>query len=181
MSGLNASELVALYTSFKDDARGWLALHRQHFTQFVAIILAVLGASVAAFVQLRSEGMILLILLIGPLLSALLSVLAIFVCDKFYYRYAEHDAISYKLYCLLENRSDLKKDLEAVKQIYAEEKELFPLRWVSRLQNARTIEEYAISRLRAPDASNRFIMLTFAGLVGVSGILTVLIVLVAIL
>ncbi len=169
------SEIIALYTSFKDDARGWLALHRQHFTQFVAIILALLGASVAAFVQLRGARVVPSLLIIGPVLSGMLSVLAIFVCNKFYMRYAEHDAISYKLYRLLERRSKLGEDLETVKDVFPEQKDLFPQRWVSRLRDAPTIHKYAKDRVRATDASNFYIMLTFAGLSVVSILLAVVI------
>lgn len=178
---MNDSDLLSLYTSFKDDARGWLSLHRQHFTQFVAIILAVLGATVAAFVQLRQAGPVLLILILGPILSCSLSVLAIFVCDKFYTRYAEHDAISYKFYCLLEINSGLKEDLQAVKDVYQGQEHVFPARWISRLKGAESVDDYAKSRLRASDASNLFIMLTFAGLVGASVILALAIFLVAVL
>jgi hypothetical protein len=178
---MNDSDLLSLYTSFKDDARGWLSLHRQHFTQFVVIILGVLGATIAAFVQLRQEGVVLLILIIGPLLSSSLSVLAIFVCDKFYTRYAEHDAISYKFYCLLEIRSGLKEDLQAVKDVYRGQDDVFPVRWVGRLREAGSVDEYAKGRLRAHDASNRCIMFTFAKLVAASAILTLVIVLSAVL
>jgi len=82
MAHLTNSELVDLYTSFKDDARGWLALHRQHFTQFVAIILGVLGVSVTAFITLINREHVILIVVIGPTLSILLSFFAISVCSK---------------------------------------------------------------------------------------------------
>jgi len=176
MRTMTDSDLIDLYTSFKDDARGWLALHRQHFTQFVAIILAILGASVAAFIKLdQQDGDMPLVLIIGPVLGIPLSVLAIFVCNKFYTRYAEHDAISYKLYRLLERRSNLREDLEIVKGVFWEQEGLLPERWVSRLTDAPSIEKYASDRVRATDASNFFIMLTFAALSVASGLLTLMI------
>jgi len=174
------SEILSLYTSFKDDARGWLTLHRQHFTQFVAIILAVLGATVAAFVKLFQQGEVLLILIIGPILSGSLSVFAIRVCNKFYKRYAEHDAIGYKFYRLLEIHSDLKKDLQSVKEVYPGQKGVFPDRQAGRLSEANSVDEYATNRLFARDASNRFIVFTFGGLVCLSAILAVLIFCVAV-
>lgn len=173
---MNDSDILSLYTSFKDDARGWLSLHRQHFTQFVAINLAVLTATVAALVQFREAGKVPPILLIGPLLSSALSMLAILVCDKFYKRYAEHDAISYKFYCLLETHSGLKEDLQTVKHIYPEQEGVFPMRWICRLKGAGSVNEYAKSRLHASDASNRFIKLTFIFLVTLSAILALVIV-----
>jgi len=178
---MNDSDLLTLYTSFKDDARGWLALHRQHFTQFVAIILAVLAATVAALVKLRGEGSVLITLTIGPALSAYMSVMAIFVCDKFYKRYAEHDAISYKFYRLIETNSGLKEDLDSVAHVYPNQKQIFPDRWDSRLNRTGSVDEYATSRLRASDASNLFIVRTFKGLIGVSIILMLVILIVAVL
>ncbi len=75
MAHLSNSELLTLYMSFKEDSRGWLALHRQHFTQFVAIILTVLGAVVAAFIKLKGDNggeQVLPILVIGPILTVFL-------------------------------------------------------------------------------------------------------------
>jgi hypothetical protein len=169
------AELVHLYTSFKDDARGWLALHRQHFTQFVVIILGILGACIAAFVQLRSAHTMTSLLIIGPVVGGMLSVLAIFVCNKFYMRYAEHDAISYKLYRLLERQSGLREDLETVKDVFPDQADLFPQRWTNRLKAAPSIGRYADDRVWATDASNFYIMLTFGGLSVVSVLLAIMI------
>lgn len=178
MAKLDNSELIDLYTSFKDDARGWLALHRQHFTQFVAIILAVLGVSVTAFIKLINEEDVLFIVIIGPFLSILLSIFAIFVCNKFYKRYCEHDAISYKLFRLLESRSELKMELESVNQLLPED-DLFPQRWIKRLDNAIPVGDYAKKHVRTREASNFFIMCTFSGLIVISVVLIASILLVA--
>lgn len=178
MANLNNTELVALYTSFKDDARGWLSLHRQHFTQFVAIILAVLGVSVTAFIKLINEGYVLLIVIIGPVLSIVLSIFAIFVCNKFYKRYCEHDAISYKLFRLLESHSKLKMELEAANQLHPGV-DLFPQRWIKRLDNAISVDDYANKHVRTRQASNFFIMCTFWGLFGISSALIAAILLIA--
>jgi hypothetical protein len=173
---MDNNEWVTLYTSFKDDSRGWLTLHRQHFTQFVAIILAVLGATAVAYIKLSCEGKTFQIIALGPALCIPLSVLAILACNKFYKRYAEHDAISFKLFHLLESREDIKKDLDSVKHIFPKNDYLFPKRWVKRLNDAETIDKYAKSRVFAPDASNFYIMLTFTALIIVSGILAIFIV-----
>ena len=178
MAHLTNSELVDLYTSFKDDARGWLALHRQHFTQFVAIILGVLGVSVTAFITLINREHVILIVVIGPALSILLSFFAISVCSKFYRRYCEHDAISYKLFRLLESRSELKMELEAVNQLHSKD-DLFPQRWIKRLDNAIPVGDYADEHVRARDASNFFIMRTFWGLIAINAFLIVVIILIA--
>lgn len=167
MDNLKEPELVALYTSFKDDARGWLALHRQHFTQFVAIILAILGASITAFIKLIDEDNELWIVIIGPILSIPLSFFAMFVCNKFYRRYSEHDAISFKLFRLLESRTGLNKELKAINQLFAED-DLFPERWLKRLDNAIPIDRYADEHVRTYKASNFFIKCTFWGLIAAS-------------
>ena len=116
------------------------------------------------------------IIALGSALCIPLSILAILVCNKFYKRYAEHDAISFKLFRLLESREDFKKDLDGVNHIFPKSADLFPQRWVKRLNDAEKIDKYAKSRVFAPDASNFYIMLTFAALIIVSGILTILIV-----
>ncbi len=169
-------ELVALYMSFKDDSRGWLTLHRQHFTQFVAIILAVLGASTAAYMKLSCDEKLFKIIALGPALCIPLSFLAILVCSKFYKRYAEHDAISYKLFRMLESCSDLKKNLDSVHHIFPEDDELLPQRWIKRLNKAKKIDEYAKKRVLALNASNFYIILTFVALILVSGTLAIYIV-----
>lgn len=179
MAGLSNSELLTLYMSFKEDARGWLALHRQHFTQFVAIILAVLGAVVAAFIKLKGDNggeQVLSILVIGPVLTIFLSILAILVCNKFYKRYCEHDAIGYKLYRLLESRCDMKTALKAVDYVYSEADDLFPERLTGRLDDAKTVDQYAKKHVRSPKASNFYIMLTFAGLIVISVVLVIVII-----
>ena len=52
--------IVQLYVSFKEDSKSFLSLHRQHFTQFTTIILAVLAASIGASYQFKQEGLLLL-------------------------------------------------------------------------------------------------------------------------
>lgn len=179
MAQLSNSELLTLYVSFKEDARGWLALHRQHFTQFVAIVLAVLGAAVAAYIKLKGDNggeQVPCILVIGPILTIFLSILAVLVCNKFYKRYCEHDAIGYKLYRLIESRSDMKTDLKTVDYVYPEADDLFPERWTDRLNDAKTVDQYAKKHVCSPKASNFCIMLTFAGLIAISVVVMIVII-----
>ena len=161
MAEENQSDLIALYISFKDDARGWLTLHRQHVTQFIALILAVLGATIAAYVRfLTGEPPVVpRVLVLGPLVGVFLSILAVFVCNKFYKRYAEHDAVSISILRMLS------PDLG----VY----EIIPKRWRQRFRDDMTPDEYAKWKIRNPrsGSSNLLIVCTFIVLVIVSAFL----------
>lgn len=170
----------SIYTSFKDDARGWLALHRQHFTQFVTIILAILAASMTALYNLSGEGPLLLLVAFGPGLNIVLSVLAIRVCDKFYLRYWEHETASYKLYGLMNERHNIDSRIEAGKQIFRGDHHLFPQRWLDRVAEYETCDEFVKARLTAPDSSNRFIHITFWALICISSVVCAAIVILSI-
>ncbi|MBA7680980.1 hypothetical protein ES703_89306 [subsurface metagenome] len=174
-------DIIKLYISFKEVARGWLSLHRQHFTQFVAIILAVLAASSTAFFYLKGESWLLLIVVLGPALNIWLSVLAIKVCDKFYLRYVEHDAVSAKLYFILEESKEINSRVEATKEILPGDSHLFAQRWLERIkdENCGTSGEFAERRLHARDSSNRFIRITFRLFIGLSIVVAVVIMAVA--
>ena len=160
----------SLYTSFKDDARGWLSLHRQHFTQFVTIILAILAASLTALYNLRSEGWLLLLVALGPLLTIVLSILAMHVCDKFYLRYWEHETTSYKLYDIMNKCHNIDSQIEAGKNIFPSDQHLFSQRWLDRIEGHETSDNFIKSRLIVPDSSNKFIHITFWALIITSSV-----------
>ncbi len=167
--------IESIYTSFKDDARGWLSLHRQHFTQFVTIILAILAASLTALYNLREEAWLLLLVALGPICSIVLSRLAIRVCDKFYLRYWEHETSSYKLYDLMNEQYKIDARIAARKEIFSGDLYLFPNRWVNRISKSgfQTSDDFAKSRLTARDGSNWFIHITFWTLIVVSSVLCI--------
>ena len=90
--------IITLYICFQERTQGWMNLHRQHFTQFITIITAVLAISLGASYQFMNEGWLPLIVALGPLLNIVLSCTAIDVCDRFYKRFLESMTIANKLY-----------------------------------------------------------------------------------
>lgn len=165
--------IESLYASFKDDARGWLGLHRQHFTQFVSIILAVLTASLAALYHLRNEALLLLLVSLGPALNIILCVLAVRVCDKFYLRYWEHETVSYKLFGLMEDAHKISARIQERKGIFPADSHLFPRRWLDRVAEYDTSKSFTESRLTARNSSNWYIRITFWVLIGISAVIGV--------
>lgn len=159
-----------LYTSFKDDARGWLSLYRQHFSQFVTIILAILAVSVTALHNLRDQTLLLVLVALGPTLNVVLGVLAIRVCRKYYLRYWEHEAVSYKLFDLMDKDHQINKRLAEGKGLFPQDQHLFPGRWIKRASKYATAEEFAAARVTAPGSSNYYIRITFWVLIGISTI-----------
>jgi len=155
--------IIRLYISFKDDSKGFLNLHRQHFTQFVTIILAVLAASIGATYQFRKEGWLILAVAFGPFLNVALSVLAIAVCNRFYKRFLEHEAVGDKLYYLLDETNKIDSKVGKNKNIHPNDSHLFPDRWVNDLKKYRTTAEFVKDRVNR--GSNRFIQITFVLLI----------------
>ncbi len=70
----------------------------------------------------------------------------------------------------------MKTDLKAVYYVYSEADDLFPERWTCRLNDAKTVDQYAKKHVRSPKASNFYIMLTFAGLIVISIVLMIAII-----
>ena len=159
-----------LYTSFKDDSRGWLGLYRQHFTQFVAIILAVLAGSLTALHNLRGETWLLLLVSLGPAFNIALSILAMHSCNKYYLRYWEHEIASYKLYGILGIAEEINTRIANDKSLFPLDKHLFPTRWIERASKYKTSDEFAKARMKARDSSNWSIRFTFIVLAIISAI-----------
>jgi len=151
--------IIQLYVSFKDDSKGFLNLHRQHFTQFVTIILAVLAASIGATYQFRKEGWLILAVAFGPFLNVALSVVAIALCNRFYKRFLEHEAVGDKLYCLLDETNKIDSKVDKNKNILPGDSHLFPDRWVNDLKQYQTTTEFVKDRVNK--GSNKFIQITF--------------------
>ena len=158
---MEKNEIITLYISFKDDSKGWLNLHRQHFTQFVTIILAVLAVSIGAFYQFRNEGWLLLLISFGFFFNAWISCVAIKVCDRFYQRFLEHETIADKLYFLLDKVYKIDPQIKANVNIFQGDSHLFPKRWLDSIKNYKTKTSDKFVKDKMKEGSNRFIRCTF--------------------
>jgi hypothetical protein len=173
-------DILHFYTSFKDDSRGWLGLYRQHFTQFVTILVAVLAISLTALHNLRDEVLLLCLVALGPMCNILLARRAMHSCNKYYLRYWEHEATSYKLYNILKCSKEINKRIEEDESMFPDDKHLFPARWLSRVtenidetsdeKKYRTTDRFVEARVKAKDSSNRSVRYTFILLIAVSAI-----------
>lgn len=175
---MKSDELVNLYTSFKDDSKGWLGLHHQHFTQFVTIISAVLAVSVAAISQFQNNGWLLLLTIIGPIFNLILCFTATKVCDRFYERFLEHEAVAMKLFVLSGLSQSMPK--EGKKQeirLFPESTNLLPERWVDAMSSYNTIESFVKDYLKK--GSNQLIRRTFRTLAIFNFIIGIAIIVVA--
>jgi len=164
-------EILTLYTSFKEDSRGWLSLYRQHFTQFVTIILAVLAASLTALHNFAGDKTVLRLVSLGPWFNVVLAIVGMRVCWKYYLRYWEHEIASYKLFDALEMAGELNRRI-ANKSLCPEDTHLFPSRWRERTSAAEYPDSrrLANARVRSMQSSNFGIMVTLALLAAISAV-----------
>jgi hypothetical protein len=157
---MKSDEIVSIYTSFKDDSKGWLGLHHQHFTQFVTIISAVLAVSIAAISQFQNNGWLLLFVVIGPIFNIILCFTATKVCDRFYQRFLEHETVAMKLFLLSGLSQSFSKEVEKRGiELFPESTHLFPERWVNAMSGYGTVEKFVQDYLNK--GSNRLIRRTF--------------------
>ena len=149
-------DILQLYLNFKDDWKGWLDLHHKHFAQFVALILAVLAATLAATYRFLNNPGLLLSIAIGPFINVGLSVIGIKLCNRFYQRFLEHEAISNNFFRLFRKVSEEqgKKPLA-----FPESDKLFPKRWLHAQKESNSIETFV--RSQKYRGSNRWIVVSF--------------------
>ena len=160
---MKPDEIVSIYTSFKDDSKGWLGLHHQHFTQFVSIILAVLAASIAAISQFQNNGWLLLVTVIAPVFNTILCFTAIKVCDRFYQRFLEHEATAMKLFLISGLSQSLQKEFDKKEMtLFPKSTHVLPERWVNSMSGYDTVENFVKDYLNK--GSNQLIRRTFRAL-----------------
>ncbi len=167
--------LIRLYINFQQETHGWLNLHRQHFTQFVTIILAFLTAFLGIFYHFQSQSQItcLLKLALASLFSfnVMLSIVGIKVCDRFYQRFLESITIANKLYLLLKNGiGDIDLKIKNNEDIYKNDSHLFPNRWINATKNYEKTDKLNSKNRKEQKGfvedhmwkgSNRYIRITF--------------------
>lgn len=176
---MKSDELISVYISFKDDSKGWLGLHHQHFTQFVSIILAVLAASIAAIAQFQNNRWLLLLIVIAPVFNTILSFTAIKVCDRFYQRFLEHDATAMKLFLLSGLSQSLQKEIDKQQlSLFPKSTHVLPERWVNSMSGYDTVESFVKDYMNK--GSNQLIRRTFRFLAILNIIIGVAIILFAV-
>ena len=164
-----------LYRLFRQENATWLSSHREHSQQFLTLVSAILGVSIAALVQLStmpnliSDNIWMLGLIsLGPFVNVLLCINAIRMCDRAYQAYLECISIQAKLerkIGLIGKRSTSAKDgvLE-----FPDDKNFIPDRWIQ-TRDFRTSKEF-VGRYMNKGA-NLSVRITFGILALTNGVL----------
>jgi hypothetical protein len=95
---MDKNTALELYTLFRQENSLWLGSHREHSQLYFTLVIAILGASIAAISQFISLHPILMaITIIGPIINLFLCQIAITMCDRSYQVYLECISIQSKL------------------------------------------------------------------------------------
>ncbi len=164
-----------LYTLFRQENATWLSSHREHSQQFLTLIAAILGVSIAAVVQLSTtpnlvsnNTWMLGLISVGPFINVLLCINAVKMCDRAYQAYLECISIQAKLerkIGLLGKRSTSAKDkvLE-----FPDDRNIIPERWIQ-TRDFRTSKEFVEKYMNK--GSNLLVRITFGILALTNGVL----------
>ena len=164
-----------LYTLFRQENTTWLSSHREHSQQFLTLIAAILGVSIAAVVQLSTipnliinNAWMLGLVSVGPFINVLLCINAIRMCDRAYQAYLECISIQAKLerkIGLIGKRSTSAKDtiLE-----FPDDNNIVPERWI-RTRDFRTSKEFVERYMNR--GANLLVRITFGILALTNGAL----------
>lgn len=94
---MNDKRALELYRLAREDEISWLNLYRQYSQQYFALVAALFGVSLGAIYHFRNEPWFSIAIIVGPILGALLSIIAVKTCDRFYQRFLESVTIQAKL------------------------------------------------------------------------------------
>jgi hypothetical protein len=123
---------LELYTLFRQENSLWLGNHREHSQQYFTLVIAILGASIAAISQFMTlHPLLIFIIVIGPLINLLLCRIAITMCDRSYQAYLECISIQAKLEPVigLTETRDLSATDKPILQ-FAKDEHYLPERWL---------------------------------------------------
>ncbi len=128
MNETSALELFKLYNTAKTEA---FKLHRATLQQNLAFSVALIGAVVAAIINIPSPGLPLLALIFVPILNVSICVLAIRMCNRYYLGALEKIAILMKLEPLVGLRDSRSTASEEGEGVALPQDEYFvPNRWI---------------------------------------------------
>ena len=164
-----------LYTLFRQENATWLSNHREHSQQFLTLVAAILGVSIAAVVQLstipnlfRDNIWVLGLISLGPFVNVPLCINAIRMCDRAYQAYLECISIQAKL----ERRIGLigKRSTSAKDSIFEfpDDKNIIPDRWIQ-TRDFRTSKEFVEKYMNK--GANLSVRITFGILALTNGVL----------
>ena len=151
-----------------------MVLHRQHFTQFVTIILAIFGIGIGIYYKFQNEAELLLIASICLFFNSFLSFVAIKVCNRFYRRFLESVTIANKLYFILNECFNIDSKAKECKEMLSEDCRLFPNRWINALKKSNKSDKKNPKDSKEPNGFvedhmnkgvNRWIQIVFLSLI----------------
>lgn len=155
---MKESDILQLYISFKNDSTLWLGLHHKHFSQFVALVLAIMTATLAVTYKFLGNTPVLYSITVGPIINVVLSIVGIKICDRFYQRFLEHEAISNRFFSLY--RSIVESGgSESTGPTLPSGSELFPSRYIDAQGNTESIDTFV--KCRKGKGSNLWIHICF--------------------
>ena len=154
---------LELYKTFKSDAFENVRMHRATLQHYLAFSVAVLAATILGLTQSRDNTALRVVIMAIPLLNAVICVVTIRTCDRYYNGMLERLAIAAKLEQLLGLPEPL---FEEILKPFPKDKYLLPRRWIEAAAAHSTSELYVDRQLKS--GVNLMARLTFGFLIAVN-------------
>ena len=163
---------LELYTLFRQENSLWLGSHREHSQQYFTLVIAILGASIAAVSQFNSfHPLLITIIIAGPLINIQLCRIAITMCDRSYQVYLECISIQSKLEPIigLTETRDLSPKDDPILQ-FSKDEHFLPERWLKsrHFASAETFVKQGMNL-----GANKVIRQTFKVLIFMNGMVAI--------
>jgi hypothetical protein len=180
---MDEKRALELYKLFKQQSSTALSTYHSSIQHYRALILAILGVSIAAattILQMDRALLVLLVLcsiLIGLFINTLLCWLAIKSCDRAYRSFLEAVAIQAKLepaIGLVGRRQQTTEDTEDAIILFPQDENIIPKRWIAEQKKFPAAEEFVKAHMNK--GSNKvsrwvFRLLGFANVIFIALIL----------
>jgi hypothetical protein len=176
---------IELYKLFKGQSTESFRFHQQVLQRYVAFTVAVLAASVAGIFKMKGLGAMGLILLIGPFINIVVSILGIGTCNSFYNAALKNVSVFRKLEYILDIEDYSKNDIDGLKKPFPNDKYLFPQDWVNqKFSSVESMDNYKTSALfieeKCSKGVNRYARWTFIFIISINLVLAMAIAIIAI-
>lgn len=147
---MDANTALELYKLASRDSVSWLNLHAQHSRGYFFLIITLFGASLGGSYHFPVGSWPTIALLLGPILGALLSVVAIRTCDRFYRRFLESITIQAKLERMIGLTKERSLDVDDDASIaFRYDTHYVPRRWLQARSKYGTSAHFVQAHIRA--------------------------------
>lgn len=157
---INEKNTLELYKLFRHETLESYKLHRIAFEHYLTFVVAILGVSIAGFIQFDINGPS-KILLCAPALNILICTFAIGMCNRAYQGALERITIILKLEEIL-NVNYIKNVAVTNKgciKSFIDNKNLLPERWIESAKEYSSAKEFVKRKMKS--GVNLYVRITF--------------------